>query len=158
VLAFLSTEVGTRLEAATAVMTARRSEHLIFISHSSKDRWIAKRMAEIIERRAKRHGVRTFLDERDIRGGDSIPETILATLRECQEFTILLSPQSILGQWVLTELGAALGLQKRVVPIMRNVEPGEIPDIIRLIEAYELDHLDDYVRDLVRRVSRIRTT
>jgi hypothetical protein len=131
-------------------------DYLIFISHSSKDRWIAKQTAAIIERRAKRHGVRTFLDERDIKGGDSIPETILATLRDCQEFTILLSPESIFRQWVLVELGAALGLQKYVVPITLNVKPADIPDIIRMTKAYELDDLDDYVRDLVHRVGRIR--
>jgi hypothetical protein len=38
-----------------------RPEYLIFISHSSEDRWIAGQMAAIIERKAKRYGVGTFL-------------------------------------------------------------------------------------------------
>lgn len=41
----------------------KQSDYLVFISHSSKDRWIARQMAAIIERQAKRYGVRTFLDE-----------------------------------------------------------------------------------------------
>jgi hypothetical protein len=57
-------------------------------------------MAAIIERKAKRYGVRTFLDEVDLEGGDRIPEA-------CQEFVILLSPHSITRQWVLVELGGA---------------------------------------------------
>jgi hypothetical protein len=50
--------------------------YLVFISHSSKDRWVARQMAAIIERKAKRYGVRTFLDEVDLEGGDRIKETI----------------------------------------------------------------------------------
>lgn len=45
-------------------------------------------MAAIIERRAKRHGVRVFLDEVDLEGGDRIPATIKANLRACEEFVI----------------------------------------------------------------------
>jgi hypothetical protein len=39
-------------------MTGRgdRSDYLVFISHASKDRWIAKQIAAIIERKAKRLG------------------------------------------------------------------------------------------------------
>jgi hypothetical protein len=48
-------------------------DYLVFISHASKDCWIAKQMAAIIERKAKRYGVRTFLDEVDLVGGDRIP-------------------------------------------------------------------------------------
>ena len=70
---------------------------------------------------------------------------------------ILLSPHAITRQWVLIELGAALGLRKQVVPIMYNVSPVDIPDIIRLTKAYELNDLDDYVRELVRRVRRTRS-
>jgi hypothetical protein len=133
------------------------SDYLVFISHSSKDRWIARQMVALIERRARRYRVNAFLDERDIEGGDSIPETILAKLRDCQEFVILLSPQSLPRQWVLIELGAALGLGKRVVPIMCNVEQAQMPDIIRLTKAYELNELDDYLGDLTRRARGVRT-
>jgi hypothetical protein len=78
--------------------------YLVFISHSSKDRWVAGQMAAIIERRAKRYGVRTFLDEVDLEGGDRIKETIKANLHACEEFVILLSPSFITRQWVLAEL------------------------------------------------------
>jgi hypothetical protein len=51
----------------------------------------------IIERRAKRHAVRVFLDEVDLLGGDRIPSTIKANLRACDEFVILLSQEALLG-------------------------------------------------------------
>jgi hypothetical protein len=70
-------------------------DYLIFISHSSKDRWIARQMGSIIERRARRQGVRVFLDEVDLQGGDRITSTIKANLRACDEFVILLSAESL---------------------------------------------------------------
>jgi hypothetical protein len=126
--------------------------HLVFISHSTKDRWIARQMATIIETRGRRYGVATFLDERDIEGGDSIPETILTKLRNCQEFVILLSPQSIARQWVLGRARGRLGLQKHIVPIVHGVAPTDIPDIIRLTKAHELNDFEHYLDELVRRV------
>jgi hypothetical protein len=47
--------------------------YLVFISHSSKDRWIAAQMAAVIERKAKRYGVRTFLDESIWRAATASP-------------------------------------------------------------------------------------
>lgn len=88
-------------------MAATPGDYLVFISHSTKDRWIAKQMAGIIERNAKRYGVRTFLDEVDLEGGDRIPDVIRAHLQTCEEFVILLSPHSVARQWVLVELGGA---------------------------------------------------
>jgi TIR domain len=72
-----------------------RPDYVVFVSHSAKDRWIARQMAAIIERKAKRYGVRTFLDEVDLQGGDRIPATIKANLHACEEFVILLNPQSV---------------------------------------------------------------
>jgi len=85
----------------------KQPDYLVFISHSSKDRWIARQMAAIIERKAKRYGVRTFLDEVDLEAGDRIPAIIKENLHACEEFVILLSPQSVTRQWVLVELGGA---------------------------------------------------
>jgi TIR domain len=128
--------------------------YLIFISHSSKDRWIARQMAAIIERNAKRYGVRTFLDEVDLEGGDRIPETIRANLHACEEFVILLSPHSITRQWVLVELGGAWTLDKRVMAITYNVAVEKIPDIIEHDKSYELNDFDRYVSELIRRTKR----
>jgi TIR domain len=65
--------------------------YLVFISHSSEDRWIARQMAAIIERKAKRDGVRTFLDEKDLEAGTIIPEEIRPHLESCEEFLLLLT-------------------------------------------------------------------
>jgi hypothetical protein len=133
-----------------------KRDYLVFISHSSKDRWIARQMAAIIERKARRYGVRTFLDEVDLEGGDRIPATIKANLHACEEFVILLSPQSISRQWVLVELGGAWTLDKRVMAITYNLAAEKIPDIIEHDKGYDLNDFDRYVAELIARVQRQR--
>jgi TIR domain len=125
--------------------------YLVFISHSSKDRWIARQMAAIIERKAKRYGVQTFLDEVDLEGGDRIPETIKANLHACEEFVLLLSPSSITRQWVLAELGGAWTLDKRIIAITYDLVADQIPDIIEHDKSYELNDFDRYVGELIGR-------
>ena len=88
-------------------MAKKQSDYLVFISHSSKDRWIARQMAAIIERQAKRYGVRTFSTRFDLEGGDRILAVIKANLHACAKFMILLGPHSLTRQWVLVELGGA---------------------------------------------------
>jgi TIR domain len=122
--------------------------------NSSKDRWIAREMAAIIERRAKRYGVRTFLDEVDLEGGDRIPAVIKANLHACEEFVILLSSHSVTRQWVLVELGGAWTLDKRVMAITYGVAAEAIPDIIDHDKGYDLNDFDRYVSELIRRVKR----
>jgi hypothetical protein len=126
-------------------------EYLVFISHSSKDRWIARQMAAIIERKPKRYGVRTFLDEVDLEGGDRIPATIKANLHACEEFVILLSPHSITRQWVLVELGGAWTLDKRIMAITSNLSADKVPDIIDHDKSYEFNEFDRYVNELIGR-------
>jgi hypothetical protein len=125
--------------------------YLVFISHSSKDRWIARQMAAIIERRANRHGVRTFLDEVDLEGGDRIPAAIRANFHACEEFVILLSPHSITRHWVLVELGGAWTLDKRIMAITYDLAADKIPDIIDHDKSYELNDFDRYVSELIGR-------
>lgn len=108
-------------------------------------------MAAIIERKAKRYGVRTFLDEVDLEGGDRIPATIKANLHACEEFVILLSPHSITRQWVLVELGGAWTLDKRIMAIISNLSADKVPDIIDHDKSYELNEFDRYVNELIGR-------
>ncbi len=128
-----------------------KEKYLVFISHSSKDRWIAKQIANIIEQKCKRYNITTFLDEKDIAGGDSIPETIRDNIQNCQEFIVLLSRYSIDRPWVLIEIGAAWGLGRRVTAIIDKVTPEEMPDIMTPYKAIDLNNFDDYIKELIIR-------
>lgn len=125
---------------------------LVFISHSEKDRWIARQIAALIEEKGRSYGLRTFLDEKDIVGGESIPESIRDGILECSEFLVLLSRYSIDRPWVLIEIGAAWVLGKHIVAIIDKVTPEEMPDIISPYKAVDLNNFDEYLEQLLNRV------
>jgi TIR domain-containing protein len=92
--------------------TATGKSYLVFISHSHKDRWIARQIVGLIASKGHRHGVETFLDEKDIEGGDSIAQSVLKSIQGCNEFLVLLTRNSIGRPWVLIEIGAAWAMEK----------------------------------------------
>jgi hypothetical protein len=135
------------------MVTTRKSKghYIVFISHSTRDQWVARQMASVIEQRGRRHAVRTFLDEKDIESGDQIHESIRDSIRGCDELLVLLTRRSASRPWVLIEMGAAWGLRKRIVAVMGDVTPEELPDIIFPYKGVDLNKFDDYVTELVNR-------
>ncbi len=129
----------------------------VFLSHSHLDRWIAKQCAQLIEKAAKPYA-KVFLDEKDIEGGQSIPDSVRTAIERCDEFVVLLSPYSKDRPWVLIEMGAAWGLRKRIIAIMDKVGPEEMPDIISPYKAIDLNDFDQYVKQLVKRTKAARAT
>jgi hypothetical protein len=112
-------------------------------------------MSNLIEQRGKANHIQTFLDERDIHGGDSIAESIRVGIEECSEFVVLLSPYSINRQWVIAETATAWGLRKHIVAITDKVEHKEIPEFIKSHKALDLNDFDRYVEELIERARRV---
>jgi hypothetical protein len=75
----------------------------VFVSHATTDKWLAKAICERIEGA----GATTFRDDRDISGGDDIPEEIRRQIKLSREVVVLLTPESVDRQWVTLEVGAA---------------------------------------------------
>ncbi len=120
--------------------------YLVFISHATKDRWIPRQISNLIEQKGKGGGTKTFLDEKDIEGGQSIPEIIRQNLFECDEFLILLSSYSIDHQWIIAELGAAWVLEKRIIALLDKIAPDQIPSIINTYKAFDINDFDEYLQ------------
>lgn len=112
-------------------------------------------MAKLIETGGRGSGVRTFLDEKDIEGGESIPESIRKSIRECDEFLVLLSRNSIDRPWVLMEIGAAWALEKRIVAITDKVTPEEMPGTIISVKAIDLNNFEDYLEQVLKRAKEV---
>ncbi|HEX9424380.1 MAG TPA: toll/interleukin-1 receptor domain-containing protein [Pyrinomonadaceae bacterium] len=129
--------------------TSTVCDFLVFISHSTKDRWIAKQIAKLLEAAG---GIKTFLDERDIKVGDSIPESIRTNIQQCNEFLVLLTRNSLNRPWVLIEISAAWGQGKRIIAIVDKVAPEEMPEIMLPYKAIDLNDLEEYIRQLADRV------
>lgn len=61
----------------------------VFVSHATADKWLATTLCEKLEEIA---GATTFRDDRDISGGDDIPESIRQQLKASRELLVLLTP------------------------------------------------------------------
>lgn len=127
-----------------------RSKYQVFVSHATADKWIATIFCEKIDAT----GATSFRDDRDINGGDSIPDSIRTAIQVSRELVVLLTPDSIERPWVLLEVGAAWGRRKdyRIVPVLCHVTFDAIPDIIEGKKAFHINDFDTYLAELKRRV------
>lgn len=130
----------------------RATQHQVFVSHATADKWIATTFCEKIEA----IGASTFRDDRDINGGDDIPDEIRSQIKQSRELVVLLTPESVDRPWVLLEVGAAWGLRKnyRIVPVLCHVTVDAIPDIIKGKKAFLINDFDQYLKELQKRVKK----
>jgi TIR domain len=129
---------------------SRGRPYQVFISHATADKWIAKILCEKIEAT----GATTFRDDRDISGGDDIPEEIRRQIKRSKEIVVVLTPESVDRRWVILEVGAAWGWSKRmrITVIMCHVSVDPIPDMIKNKKAINLNQVEDYLNELAQRV------
>jgi hypothetical protein len=129
-----------------------RGNYQVFVSHATADKWLAMRICEKIQE----VGGSTFRDDRDINGGDDIPEEIRQQIKHSQEMVVLLTPESVGREWVLLEVGAAWGWRKnfRIVAILDHVDINPIPEIIKSKKAISINDLDNYLSEISTRVKK----
>jgi len=131
-------------------------ERLIFVSHSSRDTWVAKRISEAITAA----GATPFLDEADIEVGDDFEDQILSSLERADELVVLLTPWSLDRPWVWSELGAAWMRRIPIVAILHGISSAEfqarpgVPIFLKKRDLIDLNDIDLYFAELKRRVMR----
>jgi hypothetical protein len=102
----------------------------VFVSHSSTDTAVASRIAMGLEAL----GYRSWYDEWELHGGDSIVDRIQKALSACDVLLVLLSPKSVASEWVKRELNAGLmrelnGHNVIVIPVL--IEDCDIPALLK---------------------------
>ena len=103
-------------------------ERKVFISHSAKDADWARSFALALKQR----GVSVWFDE-FVQPGESWRDALEAGLRSSDVLVALLDPESSSRANLFFELGAAIGMGKRVVSIVpKGMDPSAIPLDIRL--------------------------
>jgi hypothetical protein len=88
----------------------------VFLSHASKDRRFASRIAAIL----RNHGVPVWYSETNLLGAQQWHDEIGAALARCDWFVILLSPAATRSKWVKRELLFALRTaryEEKIVPV-----------------------------------------
>ncbi|WP_318378352.1 toll/interleukin-1 receptor domain-containing protein [Enterobacter sp.] len=91
----------------------------VFLSHNHNDKLFVRKLARDLEN----HGVRYWLDEAEMKIGDSLIQKIREGIDSVDYFAVILSPDSINAPWVVNELDVAMnhqisGKKIKVLPIM----------------------------------------
>jgi predicted nucleotide-binding protein len=108
----------------------------VFISYSHADKDLARALAAVLQDR----GVRIWIDEGELKVGDSIIERIATAIAEIDFFLVLVSESSRSSNWCRKELALAvsgeLGREGvKVLPI--RINGASMPDA--LADVYYLD-------------------
>lgn len=95
----------------------------VFISYSIKD----EALANWLYRSCVNFSIDTFLASISLKTGEKWKEEILNKLRESKWFFFLATPNSIESDAVKHEIGAALVLNKNIIPILYNLDFEDLP-------------------------------
>jgi len=123
----------------------------IFISYSRKDIAFARKLAGDLEKA----GYDVWWDLTDLRGGDDWPRVIPAAIESSQYVIVVLSPNSAISDWVEKEYTQALGLRKKIIPIM--LKPGRVPFALNTINYINFAS-GDYVDNLNKLLTALEYT
>jgi TIR domain len=119
---------------------------LVFISHSAADKPFVRRLYGELQRR----GLRLWLDEAEIRVGESIPERVGNAIQQADVFCIVLSSASVASHWVSRELNAFVPrmIQRNGVVVPCRLDSCALPPLIADLKyadfsvSFELGLLD----------------
>jgi hypothetical protein len=132
------------------------SKRLVFVSHSSRDTWVAKQIA----REITACGAVPFLDEADIETGAEFEDAILAFLSKAHELVVLLTPWALDRPYIWAEIGAAWGRRIPIVAILHGISPQELqsrsgmPVLIKKRNLIDLNDIGTYLKELRSRVAK----
>lgn len=91
----------------------------------------------------------------NIEVGRPIASEVRKAIERCNEFVVLLTPNSKGREWVLIEMGAAWVLRKSIMVILHDLSSDEMPDITYQDKAIDLNNFDDvYLRQLENRLKK----
>ncbi|MFH0980738.1 MAG: toll/interleukin-1 receptor domain-containing protein [Planctomycetota bacterium] len=116
---------------------ARRASSLpkeVFLSHASRDRSFATRLAEDI----RRHGVPVWFSRTNLMGAQQWHDEIGRALARCDWFAVILSPASVSSRWVKHELIYVLNnprYEAHIVPVLyRKCDPAKLSWTLRAFQ------------------------
>lgn len=120
----------------------------VFLSHNHSDKPFVRKLARDLEG----HNVKCWLDEAEMKIGDSLIQKIMDGIDSVEYFAVILSPSSIKAPWVVNELDTAMNYQIngrpiKVLPIMlKECDPpgfligklyGDFKDEAKYLESFK---------------------
>jgi len=121
----------------------------VFLSHSSKDKFFARKLAETLVS----YDMKVWLDEAELKVGDSLIGKISAAIDQADFVAVILSHNSVQSAWVTKELHLAMnqeieGRRIKVLPIL--IDRCEIPDFLTDKVYADFTNPDDFDGPLSR--------
>ncbi len=127
----------------------------VFISHSGQDKPFVRRLVADLHQA----DLKVWIDERELKVGDSIVANIEEGLKDTDYLVIVLSEHSVQSQWVRAELNAALmdqlsGGGTVVLPV--RIDDCEIPPLLN--SRVYADFRSDYAAGLAQLLTALAPT
>jgi hypothetical protein len=139
---YLASEIKDLLEQLVDKAPAKSPEpqaaggQFTFICYAREDQSFVIELASELKAR----GVRVWVDQLDIRGGENWDQKIDEALYGCSQFLIVLSPAAVGSTEVRGELRTALDEHKRIVPVV--YQTCRVPRQLRSIQHIDFSSTD----------------
>jgi hypothetical protein len=105
-----------------------------FISYSSKD----QSLANFVHSELSRHGLSIFMASVSLKPGENWSDAIRANLKASSWVILLASRDACKSAYVLQETGMAMITDKKLIPIVWDISPSELPGWIDRNHALNL--------------------
>lgn len=127
----------------------------VFVSHASEDK---ARFVVEFARRLRENGVDAWLDQWEMKPGDSLVDKIFEEgLKEARAVIVVLSKTSVQKPWVREELNASvvnrISRGTKLIPVV--IDDCDVPESLRSTLWQRVDDLADYNESLQRILSAI---
>ena len=127
----------------------------VFVSHASEDK---SRFVVDFARRLRENGVDAWLDQWEMKPGDSLVDKIFEEgLKDARAVIVVLSKSSVQKPWVREELNASvvnrISRGTRLIPVV--IDDCEVPESLRSTVWQRVDDVNDYGESLQRILSAI---
>jgi TIR domain len=106
----------------------------VFVSYSTAD----LRLAEFLQRHLQSEGLSVFLASTSLMPGQKWPQEILNALNNARWVLFLASRAACQSPWVQQELGVALARNKKLVPIVWDMAPRDLPGWVAHFQPVDL--------------------
>ena len=120
----------------------------VFIAHTAQDAPLALRIRQRIEE----VGAEAWLDSPEPDFGAGFLETVHGPLGKSDEVLVIASKKSVQNFWMSGEVGAAIALGKKIIPVMESIELSDLPVALRSVEGVDAGNLDRYLAQLISRI------
>ena len=126
------------------------SQPQVFFSYAQEDKAWAESFAEAL----RRQGLSLWFDEWDIKPGDKLRDALDQALRTSEAVILLLGPRSVERPALFFELGAALAMKKRIIPIVsKDMERSKIPVLLRRVRQLTQEDPEETAEEVVKAVA-----